>query len=101
MHREVTMKLNSELQYMTADCTKLDHQHSMAFQKISNPNEAKTLTDRQLTNSTELPGHSHGATMMSRVYHRMSDITRNPIANVDNVRTSMYHRRLKKIMTCT
>ncbi len=30
MHGEVTMKLNSELQYMTADCTKLDHQgHSI------------------------------------------------------------------------
>ncbi len=58
------------------------NQHSMAFQKFSNPNEDKALTGRQLANSTDLPG----ATMMSKVQHRMSDITRNPIANEDNVR---------------
>ncbi len=58
----------------------------MAFQKFSNPNEEKALTGRLLANSTELPGHSHGATMKSKVQHRMSDITRNQIANKDNVR---------------
>ncbi len=110
MHREVTMKLESELQSMIADHNELDHQlrdsklmirmdreeyerrldtanqHSMAFQKFSNPNEEKALTGCQLANSTELSGHSHGVTMMSKVQHRMSDITRNPIANEDNVR---------------
>ncbi len=55
------------------------NQHSMAFQKF------KALTGLQLVNSTELPAHSHGATMMSKVQHRMSDITRNPIANEDNI----------------
>ncbi len=58
----------------------------MAFQKLSNPNEEKSLTGRQLENSMELPGHGHGATMMSKVQHRMCDITINPIANDDNVR---------------
>ncbi len=59
---------------------------SMAFQKFSNPNEDKALTGRQLANSTDLPGHGNGATMISKVQHRMSDITTNPIANEDNVR---------------
>ncbi len=105
IHSEVTMKFDSELQSMTADCNEPDHQlrdsklmirldieeyekhldtdnqHSMAFPKFSNPNKDKALTGRLLVNSTELPGHSHGATMMSKVQHRMSDITRNPIAN--------------------
>ncbi len=67
-------------------CIDTANQHSMAFQKFSNPNEDKSLTGRQLVNSTELPGHSHGAMMMSKVQHRMSDITRNPIANEDNVK---------------
>ncbi len=110
MHREVTQKLNNDLQSMIANCNELDHQlrdskltirlereeyekrldtvnqRSMAFQKLSNPNEEKALTSRQLANSTELPGHGHGATMMSKVQHRMSDIITNPIANEDNVR---------------
>ncbi len=113
MNREVAMKLTSELQSMTADRNELDHQlrdskltirlereeyerrldtanqRSMAFQKFSNANEDKALTGRQLGNSTELPGHSHGAMMMSKVQHRMSDITRNPITNEDNV-TNFY-----------
>ncbi len=99
MHRKITMKLESELQSMTADCNELYHQlrdskltirldreeyerrldianqHSMAFQKFANPNEEKALTGRQLANNTELHGHSHGAMMMSKVHHRMSDIT--------------------------
>ncbi len=58
----------------------------MAFQKFSNPNEDKALTCRRLANNTELPGHGHGVTMMSKVQHRMSDITTNPIVNEDNVR---------------
>ncbi len=109
MHREVAQKLNSKLLSMIADRNELEHQlrdsklmirmereeyeklldtanqHSMAFQKFSNPNEDKALTGRQMANSTELPGHGHGATMMSKVQHRMSDITTNPIANEDNV----------------
>ncbi len=65
MHREVTMKLDSELQSMIANCNELDHQlresklkirlerdtvnkHSMAFQKFANPNKDKALTGRQL-----------------------------------------------------
>ncbi len=125
MHIEVTMKIDSELQSITADRNELDHQlrdsklmirldreeyerclhtanqHSMAFQKFSYPNEDKALTDHQLVNSTELPGHSHGAMMMSKAQHRMSDITRNLIANEDNVRNFYIPRRQQKTMTCT
>ncbi len=110
MYGEVAQKLNSELQSMIADRNELEHQirdskltirmereeyekrldtanqRSMGFQKFSNPNEDKALTGRQLANSTELPGHGHGAMMMSKVQHRMSDITTNPIVNEDNVR---------------
>ncbi len=110
MHREVTQKLDNNLQSMIANQNELDHQlrdsklmirlereeyerhldtanqRSMAFQKFSNPNEEKALTGHQLVNSTELLGHGHGATMMSKVQHRMSDITTNLIANEDNVR---------------
>ncbi len=98
------------MQSMIANCNELDHQlrdskltirmereeyekrldtanqHSMAFQKLYNPNEEKSLTGSQLANSTELPGHGHGATMMPKVQHRMSDIITNPIANEDNIR---------------
>ncbi len=110
MHREVAQKLDSELQSMIADHNELKHQlkdskltirmereeykkrldtanqSSMAFQKFSNPNEDKALTGHQLVNSEELPGHGHGVRMMSKVQHRMSDITTNPIANEVNVR---------------
>ncbi len=106
MHREVTQKLHNDLQSMIANCNELDHQlrdsklmirlereeyekcldtvnqRSIAFQKFSNSNEEKALTGRQLAKSTDLPGHGHGAMMMSKVQHRMSDITTNPIANV-------------------
>ncbi len=61
------------------------NQHSIALQKFSNQNEEKALTGRQLANSTELAGHGHGATMMSKVQNRMSDITTNPIAKEDHV----------------
>ncbi len=70
------------------DTLTLFNQRSMAFQKFSNPNEDNALTGRQLANSTELPGHGHGATMISKVEHRMSNITTNLIANDDNVRNS-------------
>ncbi len=110
MHRQVTQKLDNDLQSMIANRNELDHQlrdskltirlereeyekhldtanqRSMAFQKFSNPNEERALTGCQLANSTELPGHGHGVTMMSKVQHRMSDITTNPIANEDNIR---------------
>ncbi len=105
-----TQMLDNDLQSMIANRNKLDHQlrdcklmirmerednekhlytanqRSMAFQKLSNPNEEKALNGGQLANSMELPGHCHGVTMMSKVQHRMSDITTNLIANEDNVR---------------
>ncbi len=107
MYREVTQKLDNDLQAMIANRNELEHQlrdnklmirmereeyekHldtanqcSMAFQKLSNPNEEKALTGRQLANSTELPGHGHGVTMMSKVQHRM------------------YHQRHQSTITCT
>ncbi len=110
MHREVAQKLDSELQSMIADHNELEHQLrdckltirmereeyekrletanqcSMSFQKFSNPNEDKALTGRQLANSTELSDHGHRAMIMSKVQHRMSDITTNLITNEDNVR---------------
>ncbi len=125
MHREITQKLDNDLQSMIANRNELDHQRrdskltvrleteeyekrldtanqrSMAFQKLANPNEEKALTGRQLANSTELPGHGHGAVMMSKVQHRMSDITTNPIANEDNVRKFYDHLRHQSMMTST
>ncbi len=90
MDREVTQKLDNNLQSMIANRKELDHQlrdsklmirlereeyekcldtanqRSMAFQKFSNPNEEKALTGRQLANSIELPCHGHGAMKMSK-----------------------------------
>ncbi len=110
MHREITQKLDNDLRSMIANHNKLVHQLrdsklkirmereeyekrldtanqcSMSFHKLSNPNEEKGLTGRQLANSMEISGNGHGAMMMSKVQYRMSDITTNLIANEDNVR---------------
>ncbi len=109
MHREVTQRLDNELQSTIANRNNLDHelrdsklmirmereeyekcldianQCSLALQIFYNQNEEKALTGRQLVNNTELAGHGHAAMMMSKVQHRMSDISTNPIANEDNV----------------
>ncbi len=82
-------------------CLDTANQHSMSFQKLSNPNEEKALTGRQLAISMELPGHRHGATMMSKVQHRMSDITTNRLQLRIMSEIFMYHRRHQLMMTCT
>ncbi len=95
MHREIIQKLENDLWSMIAKRNELYHQLrdsnlmirmereeyekcidtanqcSMALQIVSNPNEEKALTSHQLANSMELPGHAHGATMMSKVQHGM------------------------------
>ncbi len=125
IHSEVTIKLDEDLQSMTAVRNKLDHQlrarkyqnrldreefkrllqvanqpkvsvqkeeenksfsHQNAH-KYSNPKDEDNFrTGRQMVNSTELPGHDHASTMMSKVKPRMSDILPQPHENEEEVR---------------
>ncbi len=53
-------------------------------QNHSNPrNEDNFRTGRHMANSTELPGHDHAPTMMSKVRHHMSEI---PHENEEEIR---------------
>ncbi len=55
--------------------------------KYSNPrDEDKFGTSRHFANSTELPGHDHATTMMSKVKHHMSEIFPHPHEKEEEVR---------------
>ncbi len=89
IHREVTKRLDNDLQSMIVNHNKLHHQlresklqNSLDREELerllkvanqrsySNPkDEENTGTGRQLANSMELPGHDHVHTMMSKVKH--------------------------------
>ncbi len=55
--------------------------------KFSDPrDEDKSRTSRHMANSTELPGHDHASTMMSKVKHRLSELFPQPHENEEEAR---------------
>ncbi len=55
--------------------------------KFSNPRDKdKSRTSHNMANSTELPGHDHASTMMSKVKHQVSEIFPQPHENEEEVR---------------
>ncbi len=106
IHREVTKRLDNNLQSMIVNCNELDHQLREGklqnrldredFKRLikaanqhsySNPKDVENAgTGRQLAYSTELPGHDHVHTMMSKVKHRVSEIYHHPHENEDDIR---------------
>ncbi len=98
IHREVTKKLDNELQSMIVNRNELDHQlresklqnrldreefegllKAANQRSYSNPKDDEmAVTGRQLANSKQLPGHDHVHTIMSKVKHRMSEIYHHP-----------------------
>ncbi len=61
---------------------KAANQHS-----YSKPKDAEmAVTGRQIANCTELPGHDHVHTMMSKVKHRVSEIYHHPHENEEDMR---------------
>ncbi len=106
IHREVTKKLDNDLQSMIVNHNELDHQlrecklqnrlDREEFERLlkainqrsySNPkDEEKAGTGRQLANSMELLGHDHVHTMMSKVNHRVSEIYHHAHENEEDMR---------------
>ncbi len=106
IHREVTKRLDNDLQSMIVNRNELDHQLRESklqnrldreeFERLlkaanqhsySNPkDEENTGTGHELANSTELPGHDLVHMIMSKVKRRVSEIYHHPNESEDNMR---------------
>ncbi len=62
------------------------HQNRQNYSNPSNRVEDNPRAVRQQANSTELPGHDHATTIMSKVRHRMCEILPQPHENEEELR---------------